>query len=103
MNDRAEVQSRRFYAQRNMYLCGFTLFLTLILTRTYSLVAELIDIKDKLDVLDKETVSPDSDDVATLKRSLKAKDAQLNLLKEQAAALSSDYDSAAQKTSRKKA
>ncbi|WPK26253.1 hypothetical protein PUMCH_003602 [Australozyma saopauloensis] len=94
LNDRAEVQSRRFYAQRNMYLCGFTLFLTLILTRTYSLVAELIETKDKLDVLGKEVDTPESSEVTALKQSLKEKDQQLETLKEQAAALSGDYDSA---------
>ncbi|ODV94695.1 hypothetical protein PACTADRAFT_59135, partial [Pachysolen tannophilus NRRL Y-2460] len=41
-DSRAEIQARKFYAQRNMYLCGFTLFLTLILNRTYALVAELL-------------------------------------------------------------
>lgn len=95
LNDRAEVQSRRFYAQRNMYLCGFTLFLTLILTRTYSLVAELIETKDKLDVIGKDTATPESEEVVTLRKSLKEKEDQLELLKEQAAALSNDFDSAA--------
>lgn len=33
-----EVQARKFYSQRNMYLCGFTLFLSLILNRTYMMV-----------------------------------------------------------------
>lgn len=28
---RADIQARKFYAQRNMYLCGFTLFLSLCL------------------------------------------------------------------------
>lgn len=95
LNDRAEVQSRRFYAQRNMYLCGFTLFLTLILTRTYSLVAELIETKDKLDVIGKDASTPESEEVLTLRKSLKEKDDQLELLKEQAAALSGNFDSAA--------
>lgn len=102
-NDRAEVQSRRFYAQRNMYLCGFTLFLTLILTRTYSLVAELIETKDKLDGVAKEAHSVDSDEVLELKKSLVEKDAELEHLKEKATALASDFDSASTSaTSRKK-
>lgn len=94
LNDRAEVQSRRFYAQRNMYLCGFTLFLTLILTRTYSLVAELIETKDKLDVIGQDNSTPESEEVIALRNSLKEKDDQLERLKEQAAALSGDFDSA---------
>jgi len=26
LGDRSEIQARKFYSQRNMYLCGFTLF-----------------------------------------------------------------------------
>lgn len=100
MNDRSEVQARRFYAQRNMYLCGFALFLHMILTRTYSLVAELIVTKDKLDNLKgneeldaKTSVSAtDSSELAALKEELAAKDEKIVLLKEQAASLSKEYD-----------
>lgn len=95
LNDRSEVQARRFYAQRNMYLCGFTLFLTLILTRTYSLVAELISTKDKLDDLNKNTIlKGDSAELANLKSSLADKDSEVELLKQQASSLSKDYDTA---------
>lgn len=98
LNDRSEVQARRFYAQRNMYLCGFTLFLTLILTRTYSLVAELINTKDKLDDLNKNSElkggASESGEVADLKAQLAEKDADLELLKDQASSLSKDYDTA---------
>lgn len=98
VNDRAEVQARRFYAQRNMYLCGFTLFLTLILTRTYSLVAELLVTKDKLDnlraneELDPKGTAAEATTITKLKAQLAAKDADLEILKEQAASLSKDYD-----------
>lgn len=95
LNDRSEVQARRFYAQRNMYLCGFTLFLTLILTRTYSLVAELISTKDKLDDLNKNTeLKGESAELGNLKTSLADKDSEVELLKEQASSLSKDYDTA---------
>ncbi|CAH2355250.1 endoplasmic reticulum transmembrane protein 3 [[Candida] railenensis] len=98
VNDRSEVQARRFYAQRNMYLCGFTLFLTLILSRTYSLVAELIITKDKLDLVkgnsDLKTGAKggDSAEIAELKKELAKKDEDLEILKEQASGLSSDYE-----------
>lgn len=101
INDRAEVQSRRFYSQRNMYLCGFALFLTLILIRTYSLVAELIQTKDKLDLIKKEDAAPDSEENAALKLELEEKSAQLETLKEQAAALSNEFDSVSSVKSRK--
>lgn len=101
MNDKADVQARRFYAQRNMYLCGFTLFLTLILTRTYSLVAELIDTKDKLDDFSKNQ-ELGSEGNAGLNKTLQERDEQLAAMKEQAAALSTDYDSTV-KSRKKKA
>lgn len=99
LSDRSEVQARKFYAQRNMYLCGFALFLTLLTTRAYSLVAELVFTKDKLDEYNKlygntAPVSGDSEEIADLKKDLAAKDEELNKLKEQAEGLSSDYDSA---------
>ncbi|KIK57573.1 hypothetical protein GYMLUDRAFT_46138 [Collybiopsis luxurians FD-317 M1] len=34
--------ARKFYAQRNVYLTGFTLFLSLVLTRTFAITLELI-------------------------------------------------------------
>ncbi|ODV70527.1 receptor-associated protein [Hyphopichia burtonii NRRL Y-1933] len=101
MNDRSEVQARRFYAQRNMYLCGFTLFLHMILTRTYSLVAELLVTKDKLDNLKanedldaktKVVTEEDTQELASLKKELASKDEDLTILKEQAEHLSNEYD-----------
>lgn len=91
LSDRSEVQARKFYAQRNMYLCGFTLFLTLIITRTYSLVAELTQTKDKLDTL-KTTSTTETVEVADLKEELKQKDEDLEILKSQAKTLGKDYD-----------
>ncbi|PVH13781.1 uncharacterized protein CXQ87_001899 [Candidozyma duobushaemuli] len=101
MIDRSEVQARKFYAQRNMYLCGFALFLTLLTTRAYSLVAELVFTKDKLDDYNKEhgDIAPtegDSEEISELKKELAAKEEELSTLKEQAEGLSKDYDSASQ-------
>merc|ERR1712032_437664 len=45
--------ARKFYAQRNMYLTGFTLFLSLILSRTYSLLLDLINAQEELAALKK--------------------------------------------------
>ncbi|RCK67646.1 Endoplasmic reticulum transmembrane protein 3 [Candida viswanathii] len=91
VNDRSEIQARRFYAQRNMYLCGFTLFLTFILTRTYNLVAELIATKDKVDDLKTAPAPKDSSEVAKLKKILAQKDEDLEILKSQAKNLSGEY------------
>ncbi|KAI5954088.1 ECM3 [Candida margitis] len=98
MNDRSEIQARRFYAQRNMYLCGFTLFLTLILTRTYNLVVELIATKDKVDALKENNAeagsatAEDSEELAKLKAQLAEKERTLETLKSQASTLGKDYE-----------
>ncbi|KAI8987988.1 B-cell receptor-associated protein 31-like-domain-containing protein [Mycotypha africana] len=42
------LKAKRFYAQRNLYLTGFTLFLSLILDRTSALVFELVQRKQEL-------------------------------------------------------
>ncbi|KAL6452430.1 YET3 Endoplasmic reticulum transmembrane protein 3 [Candida maltosa Xu316] len=101
MNDRSEIQARRFYAQRNMYLCGFTLFLTLILTRTYSLVAELVATKDKVDDLKTAPAKEDSAEVAKLKKQLAQKDEDLEILKSQAKSLSGEYEDVSELKTRK--
>jgi len=44
-HERMEVQARKFYSQRNMYLCGFTLFLSLILNRTYVLILDILKLE----------------------------------------------------------
>ncbi|AGO12422.1 AaceriAER069Wp [[Ashbya] aceris (nom. inval.)] len=42
---RREMLSRKFLAQRNMYLTGITLFLTFVLGQTFNLVLELLALK----------------------------------------------------------
>lgn len=46
---RTDIQARKFYSQRNMYLTGFTLFLSLILNRVFVLVNDTLKMQDKLD------------------------------------------------------
>ena len=72
--DRIEVLSRKFFAQRNMYLTGMTLFLTFTVARTFGLVQELLQLKDKYrkDELEQE---------------IKEKDLEIARLKEKAEAL----------------
>lgn len=45
---RSDMQARKFYSQRNMYLTGFTLFLSLILNRVFVLVNETLKLQDKI-------------------------------------------------------
>lgn len=101
VTDRDEVQSRKFYAQRNMYLCGFTLFFTLVITRTFSLVSELIVTKDKVDAIKPEKEGAEKGDsgpeVEKLKKQLSEKEQDLEILKSQADSLSKDYHAASEK------
>ncbi|KAG7908172.1 hypothetical protein KL907_001662 [Ogataea polymorpha] len=94
---RSEIQAKRFYAQRNVYLCGFTLFQTLIVNRTFSLVFELLAVKEKLaesqkkDNIDSlDTV--DDKKVEELKSKIAQQDETIETLKSQASALSDEYD-----------
>lgn len=57
--NRIEVISRKFLAQRNMYLTGITLFLTFVVVRTYSLVNELITMKDNYRASDAKEDTPE--------------------------------------------
>ncbi|RUS12564.1 B-cell receptor-associated protein 31-like-domain-containing protein [Endogone sp. FLAS-F59071] len=51
------LAARKFYAQRNMYLTGFTLFLSLILNRTYSLIVDILKSEEKLEAYKKQTAT----------------------------------------------
>ncbi|KAF8927795.1 B-cell receptor-associated protein 31-like-domain-containing protein [Dissophora ornata] len=48
------MAARRFYAQRNMYLTGFTLFLSLILNRTFITILDLIKSEEKMEIVKKQ-------------------------------------------------
>ena len=101
-HERLEVQARKFYSQRNMYLCGFTLFLSLILNRTYIMILETLRLEEKLkqyEGTDRDTkqaeklaVAGEPGEIARLKRELKQKDQEIERIKEQAAGLSREYD-----------
>jgi B-cell receptor-associated protein 31 len=102
LGDRSEIQARKFYSQRNMYLCGFTLFLSLILNRTYLMILELLRLEDKIRLLqgDKKAGGKDSarlaeagnaGEIGRLKQELKARDQDIATLKKQAEGLSREY------------
>ncbi|KAG0202033.1 hypothetical protein BGX28_005316 [Mortierella sp. GBA30] len=50
----ANAAARRFYAQRNMYLTGFTLFLSLILNRTFFMILDLLKSEEKMEIVKKQ-------------------------------------------------
>lgn len=97
-----EVQARKFYSQRNMYLCGFTLFLSLILNRTYTMILEVLRLEDRVKLLegDKRAGGKDSarlaqagdvGEIGRLKQELEAKDRDIETLKKQCEGLTAEY------------
>ncbi|KAF6837781.1 bap31 domain-containing protein [Colletotrichum plurivorum] len=101
-HERLEVQARKFYSQRNMYLCGFTLFLSLILNRTYVMILEVMRLEDKVRGFEgtkgdakqseKLAVAGDAGEIARLKKKLEEKDRDIETLKKQSAGLHKSYD-----------
>ncbi|POS77386.1 BAP31 domain-containing protein [Diaporthe helianthi] len=106
-HERLEVQARKFYSQRNMYLCGFTLFLSLILNRTYIMILDVLRLEEKLkqyEGTDKNTKQADklaqaggAGEIAELKRQLKKRDENIETLKKQAAGLHREYNDLSEK------
>ncbi|KAI9276175.1 B-cell receptor-associated protein 31-like-domain-containing protein [Sporodiniella umbellata] len=57
----ASLKATKFYAQRNLYLTGFTLFLSLILERTSSLVISMLKREEELETAREEHVTSTED------------------------------------------
>lgn len=91
-SDRSEIQARRFYAQRNMYLCGFTLFLSYILSATYTLVLDLANAEEALKASGKSGAVTESKEIKELKETIRKKDVDLDALKRQYKGLTTEYD-----------
>lgn len=108
--ERIEVQTRKFYSQRNMYLCGFTLFLSLILNRQYVMILDVLRLEEENKQLRGDT-SVDGKSSAALRnagnageigrlkkdleatqKALEAKDQDLTTLQRQAANLTAEYN-----------
>lgn len=101
--DRQEVQSRKFYSQRNMYLTGFTLFLSLILNRMYIMILDTLRLEEKLmqyegkpgaggregEKLSKEHRA---DEIGQLKKQLEREKQDKDNLKKQAEGLQKEYN-----------
>lgn len=92
--ERLEVQARKFYSQRNMYLCGFTLFLSLILNRTYSLILDVLKLEEKVAKYSAKATTDGAatGEVADLKKELVKKDKELKAMKAQAEGLAREYN-----------
>ncbi|KAK5945247.1 Endoplasmic reticulum transmembrane protein 3 [Knufia obscura] len=99
--DRMEVQARKFYSQRNMYLTGFTLFLSLILNRMYVMILDTLRMEDKLLQYEGKTGGKESeklgpryraDEIGKLKKELEHEQTDKENLKKQAQGLQREYD-----------
>ncbi|KAH0542644.1 hypothetical protein FGG08_002967 [Glutinoglossum americanum] len=101
-HERMEVQARKFYSQRNMYLCGFTLFLSLILNRTYVMILDILRLEDKVKHYEgdhkakgKDPVAlanaGNVDEIASLKKQVAQKERDIETLKKQSEGLSREY------------
>lgn len=101
--ERMEVQARKFYSQRNMYLCGFTLFLSLILNRTYVMILDTLRLEEKVKRYegDPKASGRESDrlanagsagEIGKLKNQLAQKDRDMETMKKQSQGLSREYD-----------
>jgi len=102
-SDRMEVQARKFYSQRNMYLCGFTLFLSLILNRTYTMILDVLRLEEKVKMYEgdpkaggKQSEKLDRagelGEIGTLKKNLHKKEKEVEALKSQSEGLRREYD-----------
>lgn len=108
-----EVQARKFYSQRNMYLCGFTLFLSLILNRTYTMILETLRLEDRVRLFegDKKAGGKDSariaeagsvGEIGRLKEIIETKDRDIETLKKQCEGLTREYHSLGDQMSNEK-
>jgi len=104
-HERMEVQARKFYSQRNMYLCGFTLFLSLILNRTYTMILDVLRLEEKVKAYEGDpnvggeqskklakAAETGANEIGELKKQLAKKTRDLETLKKQTEGLSNEYN-----------
>ncbi|KAK3710464.1 Endoplasmic reticulum transmembrane protein 3 [Vermiconidia calcicola] len=102
-SERMEVQARKFYSQRNMYLCGFTLFLSLILNRTYVMILDTLRLEQEVKDMKGETPKNDKNaaklgeagelgEIGQLKKKLAEKEKDLEAMRKQSQGLSNEYN-----------
>ena len=102
-SERMEVQARKFYSQRNLYLTGFTLFLSLILNRTYVMILDILRLEEenkrmkgdpKANTRSSEKLDQAGEmgEIGRLKRELERRDKDIATLKKQSEGLSREYN-----------
>jgi B-cell receptor-associated protein 31 len=98
-----EIQARKFYSERNMYLCGFTLFLSLILNRTYVMILDQLRLEEEVKRIhgDSKTKGSDSQklanagepgEIARLKKELEQKNRDIEMMKKQHEGFQREYN-----------
>jgi B-cell receptor-associated protein 31 len=91
-----------------MYLCGFTLFLSLILNRTYTMILEVLRLEEKVKKYEGDPKASDKEseklanagsagEIGKLKKQLAEKERDIETLKKQSAGLSREYNDLADK------
>ncbi|KAF8332007.1 B-cell receptor-associated protein 31-like-domain-containing protein [Cantharellus anzutake] len=103
------VAARKFYAQRNMYLTGFTLFLSIILTRTFFILLDLVHIEEEYSKLKKATANNSKSAIVSQEQTkqidelkariaaLQSKERDFDTLKKQADQQAAEYNRLADK------
>lgn len=102
-HERMEVQARKFYSQRNMYLCGFTLFLSLILNRTYTMILDVLRLEEKVKQYEGDSTAGGKEgeklasagtpgEIGRLRKELAQKTQDFETLKKQSEGLSREYN-----------
>lgn len=100
-SERMEVQARKFYSQRNMYLCGFTLFLSLILNRTYVMILDVLRLEEEVKSLKGDPAGKKGSslqnaggpgEIGSLKKELEQKDRDMVNLKKQVENMQKEYN-----------
>ncbi|KAN0118236.1 B-cell receptor-associated protein 31-like domain containing protein [Russula decolorans] len=84
--------ARKFYAQRNVYLTGFCLFLSLVLTRTFYIIQDLIYVQDEYAKLKKAAADTSRASVTAEAKEIERLKKDLDALKAQAKSQAAEYD-----------
>lgn len=75
-----------------MYLCGFTLFLSLILNRTYTMILDILRLEERVKSYDGKSSGSSSIGDAALRQQLEQKDLDLETMKKQSEGLHREYN-----------
>ncbi|ADV22056.1 endoplasmic reticulum protein [Cryptococcus gattii E566] len=88
--------ARRFYAQRNLYLTGATLFLSLLLARVFYIILDFIQVQESYTALQAKTAKAsgaagENEELRNRIAELEAKERDFETLKKQASQQNAEY------------